>query len=89
MWLCGESVNGLKENYLSFDIIIYPNPGNGKINFICNDNMKHEIKIINIQGCQVAEYKIENNATVTIESFVNGIYFLLLTVNTKKICFTD
>ncbi len=71
---------------------IYPNPTNGKINFIINNTNKAQIKgmIYNLSGDLVIDYLNENydrgvyNISLNANSLQNGIYYNVIYINNEK-----
>lgn len=76
MWLCGETVNGLKENHLGFDFKIFPNPGNGDFIFNCNDFEDHKLEFFNGQGELIYSDNVKDNQKVEIPNSTNGMYLI-------------
>lgn len=64
-----------------YNFAIYPNPGNGIINFnleTLNENEEFSLEVINITGRQVKSFEMKNqkNNVVDISSVAQGIYLL-------------
>jgi len=71
---------------------IYPNPTNGKINFVINNSKNAQIKgkIYNLSGDLVLDYLNDNyesgvyNISLNINSLQNGIYYNIIFINNEK-----
>ena len=67
-----------------FEISIYPNPTNGKINFDFGDTNIQFIKISDITGKTIIEKaNIQENETIDLSSFANGIYIISIQTDSE------
>ena len=83
--------------YLSENILVYPNPGNGifKVEFYNDNSFPAEIKLLNAVGQIVYKENIVKTGnysrTINISEFSKGVYFLGITFNnhlvTRKILY--
>ncbi|MDP2387514.1 MAG: T9SS type A sorting domain-containing protein [Bacteroidota bacterium] len=80
-------VNGvsIKENNTSVDFVVYPNPASTELN-IRSSNYKNTVNVKLMDGLGRTMYNGElKNNTLSLESFPNGIYQLLLLDNEQKV----
>ncbi|MCD6067132.1 MAG: Secretion system C-terminal sorting domain [Bacteroidetes bacterium] len=75
----------IKENKTTADFVMYPNPVNTELN-IRSTNYKGtlQVKLLDGTGRTIYSGELKNNA-VSMESFPNGIYQLLLLDTEQKI----
>lgn len=74
----------VNENNLDYRINIYPNPTKDIVNVDILNNEQFEISIFNVLGSCILNQKISNqNNSVDISSFENGIYFLQISDKTS------
>lgn len=70
-------------NYQSNNLIIFPNPTSGKINFKFAYNSIQQIKIIDLTGKTIIEKtEIQQNETIDLSQFKAGIY--IINIQTDK-----
>ena len=70
-------------NYQSNNLIIFPNPTSGKINFKFAYNNIQQIKIIDLTGKTIIEKsEIQQNETIDLSQFKVGIY--IINIQTDK-----
>ena len=94
--LCAANTTGILSHILQDNIVLYPNPGNGSLNFVTTLPMTTDLNFVvtNVLGQVVAE-RSEKNVSNTIFSFdlsgqAKGIYFVNISSSqqekvTKKI----
>lgn len=71
------SATSIKQNNLSYNLVIYPNPANDILNFeIPKPELFSKIKIVNSLGQLVKEEEATNINKVNIKDLPVGIYFL-------------
>lgn len=74
------SVTSMKEN-----LVIYPNPSNGKL-IIETNGLKKEFTVFNVIGSEILKGKIEEERfEINLENESSGIYFLRIGSQTTKI----
>jgi choice-of-anchor B domain-containing protein len=71
-----STIVSVKENDDRNKIVqLYPNPTNGLLNIKLNDNLFHEVEIIDCQGKNVYENnRVKNNLTIDLSKLSKGIY---------------
>ena len=77
----GQTPTGLLENNLQNNIVVFPNPTNGLVNFnFYNKTINASIKLFNMTGKTLIEKTNinENKFTIDISDEASGMYFLEL-----------
>ncbi len=70
---------GFTENNL-FSVNVYPNPANEIIHIQVDMNQAYDLKISNLLGETIKEYKNEIQSSVIImKDFISGVYFVTIT----------
>lgn len=80
-------VNGvsIKDNNNSVDFVVYPNPASTELNIrSANYTSTVNVKLMDGLGRTMYSGELKNN-TLSLESFPNGIYQLLLLDNEQKV----
>ena len=73
---------GIKENTLSNQISIYPNPTSNNLTIETNINKETKLEIVNLLGQTIYISYINNKARIDVSAFPKGVYFIKL--NTEK-----
>jgi len=88
-YACNQIFNKIDKNeYISNDFILSPNPNNGVLNIKTNNDNQSLIRIYNSLGylCQT-ETVSGKNIRINLDNLSNGIYNLCLTdINGYKVC---
>ena len=78
---------GMKEEKNKNEILLFPNPGNGKYQIICKQNSQtnsFNLKIFNAQGKEIMNKKVNQNSFpyfLDLENEADGIYLIQLSNN--------
>ncbi len=62
----------------AFETKLYPNPTTDYVKLISNNQNIKQYAIYNILGSKVSEGKLNNNKTINVQNYTNGIYFIRL-----------
>lgn len=74
-----------EEEVKSNDITIFPNPASGLITIVSESKSEMNIRFFNSVGQSVMSSLVgENSRIMDISGLVNGIYFVLIEIDTKK-----
>lgn len=80
-----QSNVGIKENELTLNFNLFPNPAKDQLHFGGISNERYEVSITNSIGQLFKEGIIDyNNSTINIESLEAGIYFILVETSNQK-----
>lgn len=71
---CEMISTSIKENQITASLIIFPNPGDGRINF--NETVNQNIKVCSPEGKIIANYEAPINE-LDLQFLDSGIYFLI------------
>jgi plastocyanin len=77
-----QNTTGIMENPLKVDILIYPNPSNGKFHLEVNsvqDSKTSDLAIYNVQGDKIfasSNLKRQISNEIDISDFPKGMYFI-------------
>jgi hypothetical protein len=81
-----NNTTSIREQELANDIKIFPNPSNGIINITSTKNKISHIIIRDMSGRIVLSNNSGNFNNISIDNFLNGIYFVdIITFNSKTI----
>jgi hypothetical protein len=77
---------GIIENTLTENFIIYPNPTNGQVNIVFENNQEElSVSLLSIEGKLLESKTFTNSATITFEiEGSSGVYLLKLNINDQE-----
>lgn len=73
-----QNATGIEGNELQSDIFVYPNPSNGKFQFVFDDLQpvkNYEVKIYNLQGAIIYHHFTSEKNSIDLSDKPKGIYF--------------
>lgn len=73
------------EFFMEDEIVIFPNPNNGKFNILLENNNNVRIEVYNINGQQIMVDNINISMSIDITNFPSGIYFVKIIIDNKKV----
>ena len=78
--------DGLSENKLENQVVLYPNPSTGLVNITLPLNTEVEVSVLNLIGKQVFSSSYSGSAKVQLSDLPKGIYLIKLTDKSNGEC---
>lgn len=81
-----QSNVGIKEDELVLSITMFPNPAKNELHLNTSVNEIYNVSISNTIGDVLIQTSGSRNSTINIENLSDGIYFMTLESENKKVC---